>query len=319
MITLPKDWANSVGLKKNDTVGLQAQPDGSLTLYPKGTAPSPKRSTKVIDATDIKDRGLLYRQLVAAYIAGHSSILIKSEQPLSSTITSAVTSFVQTSIGIETLEADETHILVADLIEHEVIDLKRTIERMKLLIRGMIRDLFDASFAGNLDNIKDMKSRDTEIDRIYWLASRHCNIYQKDYAMSNKMGMSMSDMTASLSLCRVLEDIGDQVNTISKYLMMIAARDGGFETNKDAGRIGDKVINLFTNAMKSWADKDLALAEQTISEINTVIGDVNQSNKTNITTDYAPAYPIGVILVGSKMLLENCKIIAEYALNLAME
>ena len=32
MVTLPKDWANSIGLKKNDSVSLQPQPDGSLII-----------------------------------------------------------------------------------------------------------------------------------------------------------------------------------------------------------------------------------------------------------------------------------------------
>ena len=49
MITLPKDWADTVGLKKNDTVGLQPQPDGSLVLYPGGSESTAAISTKVID------------------------------------------------------------------------------------------------------------------------------------------------------------------------------------------------------------------------------------------------------------------------------
>ena len=74
MITLPKDWADSVGLKKNDTVGLQPQPDGSMVIYPGGEQAAIAGSTKVIDADGLADRDFLYRQLVGAYIAGHDAI-----------------------------------------------------------------------------------------------------------------------------------------------------------------------------------------------------------------------------------------------------
>ena len=64
MITLPKDWADTVGLKKNDTVGLQPQPDGSLVLYPRGSESTAAISTKVIDtdgyAAQTPDRSMLW-------------------------------------------------------------------------------------------------------------------------------------------------------------------------------------------------------------------------------------------------------------------
>ena len=84
MITLPKDWADTVGLKKNDTVGLQPQPDGTLVLYPGGSESTAAVSTKVIDTDSIVDRDFLYRQLVGAYIAGHDIIELRSSGEISS-------------------------------------------------------------------------------------------------------------------------------------------------------------------------------------------------------------------------------------------
>ena len=102
MITLPKDWADSVGLKKNDTVGLQPQPDGSMVIYPGGEQAALAGSTKIIDADGITDRDYLYRQLVGAYIAGHDVIELRSEGELSSMVASTASSFTQTAIGLGT-------------------------------------------------------------------------------------------------------------------------------------------------------------------------------------------------------------------------
>ena len=74
MITLPKEWAERVGLKKNDPVWLQPHPDGTMIIHPQSEMTS-NETTKVLEIESDIDRNLLYRQLVGAYIAGHDRIV----------------------------------------------------------------------------------------------------------------------------------------------------------------------------------------------------------------------------------------------------
>ena len=316
MITLPKNWANSVGLNKNDTVGMKVQPDGTLSLYPKGTVPAPKRSTKVIDATDVKDCDFFFRQLVGAYIAGHTTILIKSTKPISGEMTSIIHRFVQTSIGLEMIEADETQILIANLIEHDAIDTKKIIERMGLLAKNAIWDVYEASYTGDFKNIKDMNSRDTEIDRIYWLTYRQYNIYQKDVTAPHKMGLPPYEMTACLFLSRVLEGIGDHAVMMSERLMSVGNVTKG---NKAVHDLGQEVTDLLTKSVKSWITKDLVLAEQAIKEADRIIKEATKiSNKNNAADGSLTAF--GEKMLSSlKRMSEYCRSIAEFTFNLAME
>lgn len=318
MITLPKEWANTVGLKKNDSVGLQTQSDGSLSLYPSGTAPEVKRTTKTIDVTNITDRGFIYRQLVGAYIAGHATIMVVSEHPLPSIVTSAVSSFVQTSIGLETMEADDNHIMISDLIEHDTIEPRKIVERMRILVRGMLTDAFEAAFTGNFDLIKDMESRDKEIDRVYWLTSRQCNIYQKDMNASRKMNLPLYDLTACLSVSRVLESIGDHAILMSKYLLLIAAEGSVYRIDKDAHKGGMRIVELLNMSVKSWVERDLALAEKAIEEANDIIREADKTLELNVKPHQTNAVR-EVMLVSSKRVAEYCKDISEYAFNIAME
>lgn len=319
MVTLPKEWANSVGLRKNDSVGLQMQPDGSLSLYPKGTAPESKRTTKVIDATEITSRGFMYRQLVGAYIAGHVNILVTSETPMSSTITSAVSTFVQTSIGLETMEADDTHLLISDLLDHEDIEPKKILDRMRLLVKGMVSDLYEAAYTGNLDPLRELEYRDKEIDRIYWLTSRQCNMHQKDVTVSRKMNLSLYDLTSCLSVSRVLESIGDHSIVMSKYLLLVADSGKVYRINKDAHAIGLMIIDLINNSVKSWVDRDLMLAEQCIKDADKIIATVNETTKNNIEGEQYSATVKEITMFSSKRISEYCKDIAEFAINMAME
>ncbi|MCL2296392.1 MAG: AbrB/MazE/SpoVT family DNA-binding domain-containing protein [Methanomassiliicoccaceae archaeon] len=316
MITLPKDWANSVGLKKNDTVGIKVQSDGALSLYPKGVFPTPKRSTKIIDATNIKDHDFFFRQLVGAYIAGHTTILIKSSRPMTSEITSTVTHFVQTSIGLEMIEADESQILVANLIEHDAIDTKKIIERMGMLVKNMIWDLYGAASTGNLKSISDMASRDTEIDRIYWLTSRQYNIYQKDVVVQYKNGLPLYEMTACLFLSRILEGVGDHAVAMSIFL----ASMGELKADKGVYELGEKVTTLLMNSVKSWTTRDLALAEQCLKEANEISRRMDKASSVNKPVeDERLLSTREAMLFSTRRMSDYCKSIAEFAFNMAME
>ena len=52
VITLPKEWANSINLKKNDPLGIVVQPDGSLIISPPDKLESDS-SVKVFQVDDI--------------------------------------------------------------------------------------------------------------------------------------------------------------------------------------------------------------------------------------------------------------------------
>jgi len=319
MITLPKDWANSVGLKKNDTVAIRVQSDGALSLYPKGTIPAPKRSTRIIDATDIKDHEFFFRQLVGAYIAGHTTILIKSAHPMPDGIISAAKRFVQTSVGLEMIEANETQMLIANLIEHDAIDTKKIIERMGLLAKSMILDLYEAASTGDFKNITDMGARDVEVDRIYWMISRQYNIYQRDISAPHKMGISLYEMTACLFLSRVLEAIGDHAVMMSEHLIALGENSKEFNTNNNMHNLGREVTELLTKTVKSWVNKDIILSEQSIKNADEIIRNANRTASAIKTTEVVPTPIYDAMLFSSSRMAEYCKSIAEFAFNLEME
>ena len=143
-MTLPKEWAETVGIKKNASVRLQPQSDGSLVLYPETSNAIQTHSTKVIDSTEMEDMTLFYRQLIGAYIAGHDTIEIRSDSELRTDVTSVASDFVQIAIGLEILEEDETHILIKDLINQNELRPIKSVERMKILVRNMLNDVLNA-------------------------------------------------------------------------------------------------------------------------------------------------------------------------------
>lgn len=165
MITLPKEWAETVGLKKNDPVSLDVQNDGSLIIFPNGMEERNLSSTKCIDVNDISDNDFLYRQLVGAYIAGHNMIELRSNDKLASEHIDVVSSFVQTSIGLEIIEENDNSIIIQDLMNQSQIRPLKSLERMEVLVRNMLNDVIDSIEKKDMTLFESMVERDKEVDQ----------------------------------------------------------------------------------------------------------------------------------------------------------
>jgi phosphate uptake regulator len=316
MITLPKDWANSVGLNKNDTISVQAQADGTLVLCPKGSLPTHKRSTKIIDVTNIKSKEFFNRQLVGAYIAGHTTILIKSAHPMSKDVTSTVSNFVRDAIGMEMIEADESHILIANLIEQDAIDTRKIIDRMGSLVKEMLSDTYAASMSGDLSKIKNMEARDTEVDRIYWLTFRQYNMAHKE-AQIETDDNAHHKVTTCLFVGRVLESVGDHSVTTSDYIKKLTDKAGPIVIDKRLQSYTQRTSVLLAKALKAWIDMDINSAEQVIKESHEISKDCERAiangpiNEHNVLD--------GIMVLSAKRVSELCKIVAEYTFDLSMD
>ena len=318
MITLPKDWADSVGLKKNDTVGLQPQPDGSMVIYPGGEQAAMAGSTRVIDAEGLTDRDFLYRQLVGAYIAGHDAIEIRSEKELSSMVASTASSFTQTAIGLEILEESENRILIKDLMDQGEIKPAKSVERMKVLVRNMLNDVLDALQERDVTALEQMADRDREVDRLDWLISRQVNIHQKDITISRRMGMDLCEISRCGTVSRSIERIGDHAVLLASNLRPLI--EG--ETTVVDERIlstGREVVTLFTDSVATWSGKNMDAANRCIERGGTLVRRSKEIVDLDDDLDEKTAMAAELISSSVKRVAEYSMDIAEIAINSVMD
>lgn len=318
MITLPKDWADSVGLKKNDTVGLQPQPDGSMIIYPGGEQAALAGSTKIIEVDGITDRDYLYRQLVGAYIAGHDVIELHSDGEISSMAASTASSFTQTAIGLEILEENESHIVIKDLMDQGEIKPAKSVERMKVLVRNMLNDVLDALQEKDPKVLDGMSDRDREVDRIDWLISRQVNIHQKDITISRRMGMDLCEITRCGSVSRSIERIGDHAVLLASNLKPII--DGG--TSAADERIlstGRDVVTLFVDSVGTWSNRNMDAANKCIERGEKLVERSKEIADLDGTVDEKTAMAAELISSSVKRVAEYSMDIAEIAINSAMD
>jgi len=316
MITLPKDWAASMGLKKNDSVNVEVQSDGDLLVSPVKKIEVPK-DIKRIDTTNIKKEDFLYRQLVGAYISGHNMIEAFSEQPLSNSIVDVVNSFTQTSIGLEVVEEDDHRILIKDLMDHTEIRPQKSLDRMSILVRKMIDDVFESAVSGDSSFITDMEKRDVEVDRVHWLISRQNNIYKKDPWLCKKIGSDLCELTNHIAVSRILERIGDHTVLLSKNLMTLMNEKKAEIVDKGIREIRTDIMKLYIESVNGWLKRDMNIAEWCIEEGERIVKKIEKTFK-KVEVDVNTASSASLIVGSAKRIAEYCIDISELTINAAM-
>ncbi len=308
MITLPKSWAESRGIKKNDPIIVVPQPDGSLLLTMEGNGTDSK-SVKTLDIDDFDSSDALYRCLIGAYIAGHDQISIGSLEPISGPYLEAISEFTQTSMGMEIIEEEENRILIKDLIDHSEVIPQKNVRREYLLVKRMIGD----ALSKDRPYPDEMDLRDTEVDRIHWLVQRQASIYQHDPSLSNRTGTNLSTVISCMSVSKILERMGDHAVLLVKNMSKLDPADQK-KLESDLDKLKTGIIGYVEESVQSWMDADNKKAEEVMHAKKEILSSSNECF-TNISNN-----DVGNLLRGSmNRIVDYCSDIAESAINVAME
>lgn len=318
MITLPKEWADSVGLKKNDAIGLQPQSDGTMILYPGGEQAVHQGSRKVIQADGQNDRDYLYRQLVGAYIAGHDSIEIVSESEIPSMVASTASAFTQTAIGLEILEESDDRLLIKDLMDQKEMRPTKSIDRMKVLVRNMLNDALDALEKRDPAGLCAYPERDREVDRLDWLISRQVNIHQKDITISRKMGLDLCEISRCGTISRSIERIGDHAVLLASNITTVMDADPT-PVDRKILETGRATVKLFTDAVSTWSNRDMEAANGCIERGKVLAGESKGIIDDAVGIDERVMMAAELIAGSIKRVAEYSTDIAEIAINSAMD
>jgi phosphate uptake regulator len=208
VITLPKEWAESQKIKKNDPLGLIAQPDGTLLITRDITEGQFQRE-KIFEITGTEDPAFLFRMLVGSYIAGFTIVRITSKSRLPAAVRMVVRDFTQMSIGPEVVEETDTTIVLKDLLNPSEMPFDNTIKRMFVIVKNMQIDAMNALETRDEHLMKDVIARDNDVDRLHWLIARQTNIILKNSSLARKMGVSTSRVVNTYIISRIIERIGD--------------------------------------------------------------------------------------------------------------
>jgi phosphate uptake regulator len=266
VITLPKDWAESLKIKKNDPLGLVVQPDGTLLVTKDITEVQVQRAKK-FDVTAIHEPAFLFRLLIGSYIAGYTTIEISSKNRLPASVRMVVRDFTQMTIGPEVVEETDNSVVLKDLLNPLEMPFNNTIKRMYVIVKNMYLDALNVLETRNTNLADDVSARDNDVDRLHWLVARQTNIILKNANLSRKMAVSTSMVINAYVISRIIERIGDHaVRCVDNARKMPEGElpENLMESVRKASALS---LALFDKSIVSYFKSDIREANKNIEQI----------------------------------------------------
>ena len=210
LVSLPKRWVTSAGLKAGDTLFVDTERDGSVSIRLRsGSRPVVRRKSFVERGEETREH--LVRKLIGAYISGFGLIEIRFSPARGPFVRKVAREFCRLVIGPEVIEETQGSILIQDLSDPSELSSEKCLRRMHLTVRAMLEDAVGALKGGNETVAHDVGLRSQDVSRLYWMVSKQYHLVHA----------SASDGTGALSvhghrlIAKLLERIGEHAQRIA--------------------------------------------------------------------------------------------------------
>jgi phosphate uptake regulator len=314
IITLPKEWVKTVNIGKNDPIGLLQQPDGTLLVTPKMDKEHTKKSITFKVESEIK-QDFLFRKLIGAYIAGFNAITIESKPRIQPKTRSTIRNFIQSTIGQEIVEETDSTITVKDLLNPSEMPFHRTIKRMHIILKGMYEDTITSVKKNDIRLAEDVIRRDSEIDRLHWLVARQHRIIQQNVNFVEKMGITVDTATTAFLISRILERIGDHINRIASYVILLLQNPIDDEIVKELEYASNQSLSLLNKSIGAFTKKEIKEANETIDLSDKLEEICEEIDKLALKQNAPTAISLGYIVESIRRIGEYAEDISETVIN----
>ncbi len=305
IITLPKEWIKASNIKKNDTLGFLTQSDGTLLITSK-IKQEQIYKTKEFDTDKISNENFLLRRLIGAYIAGFTSIVIKSPTRISASVRNVIRTFTQNTIGQEIVEETDNSITLKDLLNPLEMPLDRTIKRMQIIVKGMNEDAIKALKTNDKKLTQEIVLRDTEVDRLHWLIARQYHMILQNVSLAEKMNITIGLSSTYFLISRIIERIGDHIVRIAQNIQHLNVDKQNSKIINKIEEASIQALNIFNKSIGAFFRKNICASNENIDS-------VKKLEKLCVEINTLALQQKGIIAVSIGYIVESIRRIGEYA------
>ncbi len=224
LVSLPKRWVTNAGLKAGDTLFVDTEADGSVSIRLRsGIRPAVRR--KSFHERGEETREHLLRKFIGAYISGFGLIEIRFSPARGPFVRKVAREFCRLVIGPEVIEETQTSILIQDLSDPSELSSDKCLRRMHLTVRAMLEDAV-GTLKGSSDSLAhDVGQRAQDVSRLYWMVAKQYHLAHSTPAD----GSAAATIHGHRLIAKLLERIGEHAQRIAESAAVL-----GKETSLDA-------------------------------------------------------------------------------------
>jgi phosphate uptake regulator len=254
-VSLPKEWAGRLGLKRGSFVSVVESAEGRLVVDPKYDA------ERVPQVASLEPSEVLDRDIIGKYLLGFDVIRIVSKDQISTGQREIVRQAVRRLVGLEIIEEDYKSIVMQCLLEPASLSPEKILRREYNFAAGMHRDAVTALIEGDVHLGGNVAERDDEVNRLYFLLVRTLRTALRDSRLSERLRMSPLDCLDYRLVASFVEGIGDQSVQIAETLPSLKGTKLRGGLSEALRRLHFTVFDTHEGALKALFEHKVGLAE----------------------------------------------------------
>jgi len=314
IVSLPKRWVLDLGLRKGSLIRVWRQQDGSLLMTTGELATRQLPSEGMIDIAPGVDPLSLARRLIALYLVGLSTIVLRSEaSELSPEIRDTVRELVRRKlVGTEIVSESSGEMVLQVLLSYPELTAESALRRMITIADQMHRDSIIALCEEKRDLAAQVLKSDDEVDRFGFYIVRLLKQAIEDQRLLKEIGLdSPRDCLGYRLIAKSVERIADHSAMIAEHSTELRET----LTPRLAGRIkelSESCSGLFQDASQALFKNDYSMADNVLARQDRARTLETEIEKQIYRQNLSPED-----ISGLRLILESLRRIGEYANDIA--
>lgn len=258
-VSIPKDWAGTLGLEPGASIELSREEDGSIRMSAPGVRPPETRGC-TIRLEECKEERVLERAVIGNYLLGRDSIEIRSRSALPPWAMEEVYRAVDRLTGIAIVEQGDRSVVVGSFVEPTRFPLRGLLRRLQYLTQRMI----GLSFQGILHPGDEMRSTvdqlEDEVNRLYWLVTRQLMAATASKATGAQIGETdPRHLAGDMLVAAMLERVADVTTDLAARSEEVALELSGFPDSVSQRflSLAERVDSLSRDTMDAFFRDDV--------------------------------------------------------------
>ena len=266
VVSLPKRWVVDAGLKAGDTVFLEPQVDGAISIRAR-PADRPLAKRRVFEEKGEERRDHLLRKLIGAYIAGFAYIEVRFRPEMGPFVRRVARDFSRMVIGLEVIEETRNSVVIQDLSDTAELSPEKCLRRMHLTVRAMHEDALEALRTRDEALARDVTQRDQDVDRLYWMVAKQYNVAHVPGPVPSAAETN-TELHNYRLIAKLFERIGDHAERIARTSTVFADRGLDSRLLKEFDAARESAIAILDKAFFALLTADVDAANQAVDDLD---------------------------------------------------
>jgi phosphate uptake regulator len=265
-VSIPREYAKDLKLKKGDSVIVRADADGTLRLIPSGKAREASKAT--IRADQAGSDEMLTRLIVGAYALGYDIIEVVGKEPLDQMTVDRVVATVKRLRGMEVVESDVRRIVTQSFIDPTKFPVDSLIKRLQILVSKSLEYVIDSLDLRQTGGLNEVARVQEEIDELYWLILRQLLVALNRRELASEIGIeSPLHASGDRVSAKTLDEIGSIIQDVAEELVRLRGLGTKMDPKVEASVRGlaAKAGEAFRTTVESLLTPDIKLIGRSLA------------------------------------------------------